>query len=279
MNLIQKAPETLNLAVMLTQHVNNKFNIDVVELIGRLKRHGEAAVPPLVEIFLEEWKAMEQPVFIQKLAFNRVSSKCLSIVKAIGEIGGGKNGYQLLRELCLISPPRSYLQQGSTEAALVQLAEQALKKLPPRMESEKPSSLFDDKTLISGHWEMRSVMPYQEIKGELILKDRWIRIQMRIKDGPLFGSEAIGNFNCLPRYQIDETKTPKQISLTMDGTLQRQFGLYELTETSLRIQLAKIGEPRPLELVADKTKLPEGQLLLELGRGLSLASDKTAETE
>lgn len=44
------------------------------------------------------------------------------------------------------------------------------------------------------------------------------------------------------------------------------LGIYELTEMKLRIQLAKIGTPRPTELVNEVSKLPEGQFLLELER-------------
>ena len=71
----------------------------------------------------------------------------------------------------------------------------------------------------------------------------------------------------IPRnFRVDETKSPKQISFGEGGAELNQLGIYELTETTLRIQLAKIGESRPTELVADQSLLPEGQLLLELER-------------
>jgi uncharacterized protein (TIGR03067 family) len=79
-------------------------------------------------------------------------------------------------------------------------------------------------------------------------------------------------------FKIDPTKNPKEITLKRTDPPDRhdpdfdaesdqsQRGIYELTEASLRIQLANPTRPRPTDFAKDKSDLPHGQSLLELER-------------
>ncbi len=51
-----------------------------------------------------------------------------------------------------------------------------------------------------------------------------------------------------------------------------QFGIYELKNGSLKIELAKRGQSRPKEFSTDKDKLPEGHVVLKLEREQLAAS-------
>ena len=115
-------------------------------------------------------------------------------------------------------------------------------------------------------------------------------MQLEEHDGTDFRFERNSQGFAGFRFELDATKIPKQISLfkyqpagpragtdakptEIPGT--RMEGIYELTETTLRIQLNEPGQPRPTELVTDKANLPKGQYLLEFDRSLDERLTKT----
>jgi hypothetical protein len=138
--------------------------------------------------------------------------------------------------------------------------------------------LLRDDSLIRGQWTIRAAAPSGDVRGKIIIDLGTVSLYLERPDGSLNQDGKIGDFPiALQIFSIDSTATPKQISLISAN--QKQPGLYELSETKLRIQLAKLGEPRPTELVKDKAELPAGQLLLELERGLESEVPKETKTE
>ena len=120
-------------------------------------------------------------------------------------------------------------------------------------------------------------------------------MQLEERDGTDFRFERNSKGFAGFRFELDETKSPKQISLFKyqpesanrragtDAPLTeipetRMDGIYELTETTLRIQLNEPGQPRPTELVTDKANRPKRQYLLEFDRALDEKLTKAAQT-
>lgn len=271
-HLVDKAPETPGLASALMKHARK--NVQTIEMLGNLGKYGAEAVPFLVDQFLEQWKLTE-PQGSWPQNFNRAGPEALEIVRTIGKIGVGDKGRELLRELCLIVPPS--LETGTIAGKIFFTANWGLKRFAPQETLGSDNLLFDDKTLITGRWKIKDTERPEGSKTRFLrLNDSKFFKLMRIDDGPLSYTGNIGDFDLLSNYDIDEEKFPKQISLTEKGTLKRQFGIYELGETSLRIQIAKVGEPRPSEFATEKSKVPTSQLLLELERDSTSDENDTA---
>ena len=296
-NLIKAAPETPDLAVRLMKHAGKSS--EVVDLIGKLGPHGEPAVPLLVDLFLEEWKLVEAErrdeanhVYHQRSndeTFRHHYRRC-QIVQTIGEIGRGQNGYALLRQLILIAPPKKD-RDAQFDGQLYGRVEDALAKFAPNPKSELKLDLLSDFTLITGRWRFQAMSPGEAPNGAIADFGRNY-MQLYERDGTDFRFERNSLGFAGFRFEIDESKSPKQILLfkhqpesanrragtdapltEMPGT--RLEGIYELTETTLRIQLNEPGQPRPTELVADKANLPKKQYLLEFDRSQDEKVTKT----
>ena len=299
-NLIKGAPETPDLGVKLMKHAGKSS--EVVELIGKLGPHGEPAVPLLVELFLEEWKLVEAErrdeanhVYHQRSndeTFRHHYRRC-QIVQTIGEIGRGQNGYALLRQLSLITPPKKD-RDAQFDGQLYGRVDDALAKFTPEPQSEPKPELLSDFTLITGRWRFQAMSPGEAPDGATAEFKRSY-MQLEERDGTDFRFERNSKGFAGFRFELDETKSPKQISLFKyqpesanrragtDAPLTeipetRMDGIYELTETTLRIQLNEPGQPRPTELVTDKANRPKRQYLLEFDRALDEKLTKAAQT-
>ena len=296
-NLIQGAPEAPDLGVKLMKHAGKSS--EVVELIGKLGPHGEPAVPLLVELFLEEWKRDEAEcrdaanhIYHQRSddeTFRHHFRRC-QIIQTIGEIGRGQNGYALLRQLILIAPPKND-RDAQFDGQLYGRVDDALAKFAPEPQSEPKPDLLSDFTLITGRWRFQAMSPGEAPKGATAeFKGSYMLLEEPDGNDFRFEKNSLGFAGF--RFELDATKSPKQISLfkyqpesanrragtdapltEMPGT--RMEGIYELTEMNLRIQLNEPGQPRPTELVTDKANLPKKQYLLEFDRSLDEKLTKT----
>lgn len=292
-NVLQVAPETPGLALQLSK--NTKRNNVLIKMIGMLGPRGEPAVDNLVDLFLDDWTKLDTerresvaaprggPQPPTDVNQPNARTRRLQIIETLGQIGVGERGCALLRELCLTTPSNSlqsnqYLRgQGSRtsffDGQLRDAAKQALSKYA---RAANPLILLKDDVLINGQWDLRPVAPNEGLQHVTGL----IRnpLMIFLEDGQRV---AISNGNLFGRlgFEIDDSKKPKEISISKYRLVPdqanvnqppdiQQLGIYELTETTLRIQLAKPGDPRPAEFVTEVSKLPEGQTLLDLERKL-----------
>jgi uncharacterized protein (TIGR03067 family) len=300
-NLIKGAPETPDLAVRLMKHAGKSSEVvDLIGLIGNLGPHGEPAVPLLVDLFLEEWKRVETErrneannVYHQRSndeTFRHHYRRC-QIIETIGEIGRGQNGYALLRQLGLIAPLIKE-RDAQFDGQFYARVEDALAKFAPAPESEPKPDLLNDFSLITGRWRFRAMSPGEAPEGATAEFKRSY-MQLADRDGTDFRFERNSKGFAGFRFELDATKSPKQITMfkyqpqpavASDGSElprkeipeTRMEGIYELTETTLRIQLSEPGQPRPTELVNDKATRPKRQYLLEFDRSLDETLTKRA---
>ena len=274
-NLIEKNPETPDLALSLVKHAGKSH--EVVELIGLLGRRAEPAVPQLVEHFLTEWKPLElkrrdeidwkelpRVARISPEEERRHVVRCQAVIDALGRIGSGPKGYALLRQLKLISPYWVRFSDGDWNEQL----DSAWQKMASYPES--PENLLSDFTLIRGHWTLRSQSPAKKHPSSSAKIDyTWFELGEEEQNN--FSPDGTDIFNFAGwwpswRYEIDESKNPKQISIFRVDSRNR--GPTAVKETTLRIQFAKVGEKAPSEIVMDESQLPEGDILLKFDRTL-----------
>ena len=286
------APETPDLAVMLMKHARKRF--EILRLIGSLHRRAEPVVPQLVDLFLEDWKVAEKRQHGQgdvdepegNFQFNVEHNKQrrIQIIDTLGEIGAGKTGYTLLKELVLVSNSKTGL-HGRTADGMFKPAERAIRKFTPDDQPESSRTLLDDVSLINGIWELRTLAP-GSTPSNASAQFMYEFIFLVDDHGDTIRIHNIHRENSPYRYQLDETSSPKQISISQDEetpgpdpkrTLCR--GIYELTATTLRIQVAPPGAEPPTELVTDKEQLPGGHRLLEFDRSLEKALAKVTNAK
>lgn len=259
--LVMKAPQTPDLARMLVNHLkkdvhyaNSSVYREVEYMcLGRLRQHAEPIVPDLVDLFLDQWKHSSfypaNPRIARENNFH--NQICTNIVRALGEIHSGENGFALLRQLSLIAPPgykNGLIELGGELFIPVEIA---LKKFDSRYDATKTFRLLDDKSLVTGRWTMSD--------GGNVIK---VTV-----DADKF-SFIINNQDqqTIVAYEIDDTASPRTISFRENDS--DQHGLYELTETTLRIQTCNRAMPKPTEIVKDKSELPAGHSLIEFKRSL-----------
>ena len=289
-NLVRIAPDTPDLAFKLMKH--ERENPDVIGLVGMLKRHGEPVVTQLVELFLKEWKQVETAKMASDSSSNTTNpgatspqdsyyhfNKRIRIIKTIGEIGVGPSGYALLRQLSLIEPA-SDRGPGSNDKPLFDAVESAMRSFLPEARTDAPQDLLSDASLITGRWTLLTEKPGDEPRTCLI-ESRFMSTYDHSGKQVTIGGDLGPTFG----YELDASTSPKQISLYyvellgggFDGDRRplrreipgtRRLGIYELTETKLRLQFSNLGEPRPAEFVSDQSQLPAGQNLLNLDRKL-----------
>ncbi len=294
-NVIQNAPETMDLALKLMKHASKSY--EIVQLIGKMRRHAEPAVPLLVDLFLEEWKIVEavqrersvhsfssyHPQLSHEDSY-RHQFRREQIIRTLGEIGCGKHGSALLKQHILIARP---IQEG--DRPWCELVERAFRKFTPNEQWEGVPALLNDFSLINGHWTLRTLVPGQTpVSAVGHVRNSYLGLYDDNGGYAVIEQNYWSAFRSFSfQYELDATKNPKQISFFQLGPMPaaagtkpreipgtRHQGIYELTETTLRIQLAKPGEPRPSELVTDKLELPEGHLLLEFDRKMDDALTK-----
>ena len=305
-HLIEKAPETPDLALKLAKHAGK--SPEMVALIGKLGSRAEPAVSLLVDLFLQEWKFIEAEFRARQIAslgreqtapedLARHQEYCNRIIETLGEIGHGQKGYDLLRQLLLTAPPLD--ERGSMGSGINYLTlQRSLEKFDPIPLSQTPFNFFNDFSLIRGQWTLRTTFPGKKFQGTpAAIGTIWFELGERESRAADRNPDPEDIFNFVGwwphwRYEMDESKTPKQITIFKVEPVQgsssfkvretpnrRRHGIYELTETKLRIQFAKSGDPRPTDFVNHTDRLSEGEVLLEFDRKLDDPSTNTSNPE
>lgn len=149
--LVDFAPDYPDLAVrLMTRHPQD---VDVVEWIALLGPRAEPAVPKLVDEFLKRWNRQEEIWRGDwRHDFDDSSYKYLmQVLKTLGKIGAGADGYELLQELARMSPVSRQTRIGS----LCQAAERSFQNYsPPSIQLASP--LLRDYSRIHGLWRVES---------------------------------------------------------------------------------------------------------------------------
>jgi uncharacterized protein (TIGR03067 family) len=283
-NLVETAPETPDLAMMLMKHARASYT--VLGLIGKLGRNAEPIVPLLVDQFLARWKRYEHEIREeaklddvnvndrpQQSSDERILAHYRRVLplKALGEIGVGPKGYELLRELKAISPPRrEWNNDAAALPALFEAVDEAFARFSPPAEPVAMPALLDDFWFIGGKWKLQALFPGEGPQG--IIAE--IRKTYFSWDAQSPDVHAVLNTTGAPsssqQFEIDETQSPKQITLVYKQERNvpsyRAEGIYELTEKHLKIELARSAGARPKEFSPDKANLPEGRVVLEFDR-------------
>ena len=256
-NLASLAPEVPGLGLMIAKQA--KSRPQVVILLSRLGPAAEAAVPTLVELFLEDQRTFLQAERGDFLIYADQSDYLQSIIATLGNIGIDAKGYALLNELNHAAI--SYY--GTNDGAKISRAiADAFARYAPPSSPENGEKLLDDRVLINGLWSIRETKLHPGISPN---------VRIHAQNWKYNDSGVVPN-KMLNRFSLNVASTPRQITFTgttdADGAEMSQFGIYELTETSLKVQVAPIGEPRPTEFISDEASLPQGHVLLELERPL-----------
>lgn len=153
-NLVRMAPDTPEMATKLLKYENRTD--DVFGLLGMLRRHAEPVVPQLVELFLQEWKRLEAsnaagPSTARATGSARMSPdessrrfwRRIQIVRTLGAIGAGKDGYTLLRQLSLTAP-RINSGTNDQDKEFVMAVERSIRSFAPEDRTETPRDLLSD---------------------------------------------------------------------------------------------------------------------------------------
>lgn len=276
--LIAKAPTIPGLALKLIKHAGK--NEYVIRMIGELGRDAEPVVPLLVDDFVATWKLYERndrlleskPPFAT--ANLKVPSRCIELITAIGRIGAGEKGGLLLRDLKLILPRPHKSDEFLRDTKLIGLSlslDAALSNwtLPP---NDALPLILDDQTMIVGDWRLIEGLP-SAATVKLHFGQSIVQVPRSAGIGLFLTEEGqkLGD-----RFEIDSSVAVKQISFfdvtgprgaaqkELPGT--RRDGIYELTGTKLRFQLANPEQPRPTAFVKDRADLVPGEVLLEFER-------------
>lgn len=276
--LIAKAPTTPDLALKLMKHAGK--NVYVIRMIGELGRHAEPVVPLLVEHFVANWNAYERASRLAEpdISFTRaapeVPERCRDVIAALGKIGVGEKGAILLRDLRLILPASRTRFSLPREMRLSPLAEIVDAALPHWVlpSNDAMPLILNDNTMITGTWHLSAGLPSA---SNLMLRfdPQTVQVPRSVGKGLFLTEEGqkLGD-----RFEIDPSAAVKQISFfdvtgprganqkELPGT--RRDGIYELTGTKLRFQLANPGQPRPTAFVKDRADLAPGEVLLEFER-------------
>lgn len=296
-SLIVKIPETPELAMKLMKHAAQ--NSHVLELVGQLGRNAESVVPLIVDDFVREWNILESwsttptgRLLHLRGHYPNHPPRIMQLITALGEIGSGEKGAALLRDLSLIA--HEYNGREAVFQTTITAAMTAKEKFSPLRESYKVPLLLSDSTMLIGRWNWTKLSPGTTSPNYAIQfnHDRTIHRHASTVDQvgtfdhvqlPEAFVLPIWDFTTPQRFQIDPTKSPKRISLIYPGlggakSEIRREGLYELTATTLRIQLSANDSP-PTAFAADNTMIPEGQVLLELTRVTPLTANDQARPQ
>jgi hypothetical protein len=281
--LTRKNPETPDLALKLMKvATSDGVFIDISQVVRQLGRHAEPAVPLIIERFLTEWKKIEDEVAANRAAqrprivgtLGHTVAACS--IELLGEIGTGKQAALLLKELNMMGTITSGV--DSVEVSVFREAKKAIDKFT-EIPAEDGPGILRDGSLVCGWWQVQAVNSVPAAQ-----KEAWIRRDAvvwwnRNDDGTLTSDSLAGQSLGL-QMELDSTRSPKEImSRATSGSGNPEFirrGVYELTETTLKIYLAPVGKPVPSEIVKEASAIPEGYTLLELRRSLSIP--RSAET-
>ncbi|MDB5342305.1 MAG: hypothetical protein JWP89_682 [Schlesneria sp.] len=274
--LVMKNPETPDLALKLWKISTGKNDYDfqrTIELLGRLGRHAEPAVPVIIEQILV---VLEQ---VDKIADARGASvaatpyrqhpRAIELVKTLGDIGVGAQAATLLKELCLSAdayPGNSQLFNISQEART------SLQKFARVPDVDGPPILGDE-FLVRGIWQLHSANFEKPVDCEASIGRGHIDL-LTSQNGNRRGiSDTVDGNWIAGQVKLDPTKMVKEIVLTNPGESKgpsKRNGIYELTETSFKIYLAPLNKPAPTEMIEEGSPIPDGYSLVEWRRSLSL---------
>ncbi len=274
--LVAKNPETPDLALKLTKlatdSAGENYFVGVFNLVGQLGRHAEPAIPIIIEQILAELKRLEE---FEKdsggLDGYRQPDRAAYLVRILGDIGVGANAARLLKELCLSAdayPRNSQLFTISQEART------SLQKFARVPDMDGPPILGDE-FLIRGIWQLHSANFEKPVDCEASIGRGHIDL-LTSQNGKRRGiSDTVDGNWIAGQVKLDPTKMVKEIVLTNPGESKgppKRNGIYELTETSLKIYLAPLNRPAPTEMIEAGSPIPDGYSLIEWRRSLSLPS-------
>jgi|GEM_PF-7084333 len=252
-HLATAAPETPNLAINLFQQAQQHAPSSgkIVSVLKGMKRHAAPAVTGLVDLFESEAKRFSpSPPISPRMMFNaspRIvfppeSSEFLQleIVGALGEIGTGDRGFELLSVLKDLAapkdsgggnPPRPRGGRGGAGRAiyfidvLANAANQAIAKFPA---DYVPST---DPHLVSDYWKLNGAWQLTSTSLSIPVDDAGIRIRLsefnftsnkesdarQVQTPTSFPSSLLSALNVRGARlstSIDQSKSPKRITLT-----------------------------------------------------------------
>jgi len=277
--MVAKCPDTPGLALKFWKHAEN--SAAVLRLIGELGRHAEPVVPLLVDDFVAEWNRYEleiRTVDSESSPRFRAATpprRCRDLIATLAKIGVGEKGGLLLRDLSLIRPSGSrvplQLRGDILMGGLYPRADEAIGNWTLPSNDTMPL-ILSDITMIDGYWQLKSGLPDPETYVVQFRHSSFGMVRPR-NNGRLFGeaNQPLGR-----KFDLNSKAALKQISFydvelspgaagkEAPGT--RRDGIYELTGTSLKIQLAENGKPRPTEFVKDSADAATEGILLEFQR-------------
>jgi hypothetical protein len=274
LTLVMKNPETPDLAMKLWKISTSKNDYDfqrTIELLGRLGRHAEPAVPAIIEQILVELEQVDKKIAdapLGSVAGNQ-QLRAIELVKTLGEIGVGDNAVRLLKELSLIANPYA---RNTLPIGISREAQKALEKFPEVLDVDGPPILGDE-LLVRGIWQFHSANFEKPVDCEASIGRGHIDL-LTSQNGKRRGiSDTVDGNWIAGQVKLDPTKMVKEIILTNPGDSKgppKRNGIYELTETSLKIYLAPLNRPAPTEMIEAGSPIPDGYSLVEWRRSLSL---------
>ena len=277
----------------------------IVELLGKLGTRAESAVPVLVQLFLVELEKFEttlvpraSPSSSNPLSseegrrnFENSSRLRIQIIRTIGEIGKGQMGFDLVWELKKIVP--TWRGPGPIDRQARPGYQDPIKELTTEAEfacskfegvTHSGVQLLSDIWSMNGNWAEKSTFTpagdanpsYDKFK----IRGNWLGSNGALRDSSpvskLMNELDPGRFSRRPLIiELNKgTASPKKLKLRLvqaDASLENDAskfveGLYELSDTTLKLQLAPPGLPAPEAFCSGEDSLPEGHILIELQR-------------
>jgi hypothetical protein len=227
------------------------------------------------------------------------------IIKTLGDIGAGPLGADLIRQLKAIEPvidlPANNVGDQYSRA-IFDAVNQAFPKIAHIPISEPDSVKLGDFWKLNGRWLLNGSSPDSsrtpERRFTAVVCGGTIDLGTKQADGSFHGGfqpsslvpinilfeflERPSEFLERPMQRgrmdfsivIDETKPTKQLTLVSGDWYRRKpvplriEGIYQLTDTTLKLQLAKPGKPRPEDFSTDAAILPADHVQLVFDREL-----------
>ena len=271
--VVERSPEMPKLALGLVKHVNPDRE-SLLKLIGKLGRHAEPVVPRLVDMFVE---SLNRDRKIADLSANAEFAYRRTLLQTLGEIGTGEKGFRLLHQLKLIAPPLD--QQFDVVRDFFTTVDEVLARFEGATSSDA-GLLLDDKFMLNSRWTLAGPAESSMVMSINDLTARYAETPQ----SEIWSNEIeIGGMILAETIEIDSAKSPKRISIRhvqnpSNSTTepdQRLQGIYELTESTLKIQIVPVGHTLPVGLATDSAMVPEGHTLLVFNRE-SFSKDKLA---
>lgn len=300
--LTQQAPDTPDLATVLVKQTEKHVpaSYPIVELIGRLGARAEPAVPTIVQLFIVEFNKIVttsnsrlMPRSIPQSALEVEESRrnsenaprfCFQVIRTIGEIGQGQMGYDLVSELKQFDFPidtglpfhmRAKVQEPMK--ALIAEAETAYSKFQGFKHSG--NQLLSDLWVMNGRWAEK--FPLKATSDSKLSDVKFtIRGTVLSPEGSWMRGSTLSPLlvkldpNASVQISIvEDTSSRKKLRFTALNTSlggrrtpKSVEGLYQLSDSILKLQLAPPDQPAPEEFCTDPNSLPEGHILIELQR-------------